>query len=649
MKRKSDSYESNSKNVKKTKSYWKIFDELIKNKEYNTYVSGTEIKNYLLNDNIVDYLKYTTYNQSSTNESTISTTSNKSTSTSTSSTTCNKITSSTNESNILFDYGIEFENVIINNLRERFQVTTINTDNKNGYTPENILKTKNAMIRGDPIIYQGVLIDYKYGIGGCPDLIVKGYILNQITNNYNIQKISIIEKPYIQKKYENYYYIIDIKWTTIPLCVSNNHIRNEGLFVAYKGQLAIYNYLIGLIQEYTPDTCYILGKGFKSDYHKSNNEHSSFTLLGIFDYSNHDESYIEKTYNAIKWIHELREGKYNNIKKEDLFRMKILINCKNSYSKSDDKMLLAKELGEITQIWNVSNNHKEIAHSKGLYSIFDENLTAKEMGISGQRGNLIDGILEINRTNKPYIIVNNVNTKDTIYNNDFKELINDKKCYFVDFETINFADQEDVLFMIGVGHINNEKWEFKQFIADDLSIESERKLFIDFLNYIEPDNYLYHWSNAEISIYNRVLARHIDYFLIVNPNFKRIMYQWIDLYNTFINYGIIINNSYNFKLKNIGNSLFNLGLINTKLDDNIVDGLDAMIKALKYYKDKENKEENKQGNKEENKQEEEEGDKEEKEEKDVMNMISKYNEIDCILLYEIRNFIINLNSIETCI
>ena len=41
-------------------------------------------------------------------------------------------------------------------------------------------------------------------------------------------------------------------------------------------------------------------------------------------------------------------------------------------------MLLAKELGEITQIWNVSNNHKEIAHSKGLYSIFDENLTEHE-------------------------------------------------------------------------------------------------------------------------------------------------------------------------------------------------------------------------------------------------------------------------------
>jgi surface protein len=59
-------------------------------------------------------------------------------------------------------------------------------------------------VNNDPIIYQGIFKNYEYGIGGSPDLIVKGYILNELTDSYIINGSKIGSHTYVN--------IENIKW-----------------------------------------------------------------------------------------------------------------------------------------------------------------------------------------------------------------------------------------------------------------------------------------------------------------------------------------------------------------------------------------------------------------------------------------------------
>ena len=148
------------KRVKRTKSMnsiWSEFDTLKSNNLYTSLVSGTEVKNYLLKDTIIDWLKYNKNNYKYKNML-------------------------VNEPYELYNEGNKFEEQIIYELSERYKITIINTEGRNGYSVENYNKTINAIKNNDPIIYQGIFKNYEYGIGGSPDLIVKGYILNELTD-----------------------------------------------------------------------------------------------------------------------------------------------------------------------------------------------------------------------------------------------------------------------------------------------------------------------------------------------------------------------------------------------------------------------------------------------------------------------------------
>ena len=607
------------KRVKSMKSIWCEFDTLKSNNLYTSLVSGTEVKNYLLKDTVNDWLKYNKNNYKYKNML-------------------------VNEPYELYNEGNKFEEKIIYELSEKYKITIINTEGRNGYSLENYNKTINAIKNNDPIIYQGIFKNYEYGIGGSPDLIVKGYILNELTDSYIINGSKIGLHTYVNIENLDKYFIIDIKWSDIPLCVNDNYIRNEGLYIAYKGQLAIYNYLLGQIQGFYPNKTYILGKAWHNDYLSGK---TPYDLLGIIDYETFDYTYILRTCDAIKWIQYLRNNDCSNWNINGELLKKVSINCKNTYDTPYTlvKSKLAKELGEITQIWNISCNHRDIAHRNNIYNINNPNLNSKLMNITGKRGKIIDGILDINRQNiNKYIIlsddslcdINNNESSDNVNNNRIEEIDNNETfirnykdyvcindAYFVDFETINFADQKDILFMIGVGHYTNNEWIFKQFICEELTNECENKILKDFMDYVDSSKYIFHWSNAEISIYNRVFSRHN------NDLNNYVSYMWIDLYKIFIDNGIIIKDAYNFKLKTIGKALFENNLITTKIDENIFNGFDAMMKSIKYYKVKSTYKDipNNSNNSLISQNEQ------------IINNISKYNQIDCKLLYDIKEFL----------
>ena len=648
-------FKSKKKNI--NVDIWHDFYNLQHNSKY---VSGTDIKNYILNDCILDY--YKERNNSSESSQ------------------IHSIPSSymyMSSTNILFNEGNKFEEQIVKELSKKFQVCTINKQGKNGYTMENLNATIKAMNDKIEIIHSGVLFSEQYGVGGIPDLIVRGDILNKITNNKIINKDEITYSPYISSINDNLskYYIIDIKWTTIPLCTTENLIRNSGLFGAYKGQLAIYTFLLGLFQGYFPTKAYILGKSWKSDHlspiyddiiinndntnNNTNNDiinnnnmninalslNNSFDLLGVIDYETFDYTYINKTIDGINWIHKIREeSKYwkftsninmnnssdisNSFNINELINLynqniNIFPNVKNSYDTPYSKIKndCAKKIGEITQLWNVTVNQRNLALSKGIYNIWDNRLSSNVLGISGKNAQVIDAIISINK------YTNNLKYK---YSSDlFKQLLNkpNHRYFFVDFEFANFADTKDILFMIGVGYINdNNDYIFEQFTCEELTLHEEYKIYKEFLFTINKnihnniDYTIIHWGNAEVDIINRLNKRHTNLYNDNNNNNELIInnkLNWLNMYQLFVDNSIVINGSYNFKLKTVANALYSHGLISDKLDENIHNGLDAMFLAINYYK----------GN---------------KENKGVIKDIMKYNEIDCKLMYDIYKFLLEI-------
>ena len=77
-----------------------------------------------------------------------------------------------------------------------------------------------------------------------------------------IQEEEKIKAPNLKENY--HYVVVDIKWSTLHFSAKNNTLLKKGRIPAYKGQLAIYNCILGKIQGYFPTKAYILGKGWRT-------------------------------------------------------------------------------------------------------------------------------------------------------------------------------------------------------------------------------------------------------------------------------------------------------------------------------------------------------------------------------------------------
>ena len=588
---------------------WDKFITISPPKTYKkTYVSGTDVKNYLLNDPLLDWFDLY-YDKTNLNLT---------------------------KPNLLFDKGNEFESEIFEKLKKKFVNKTImiNTQGKSGYTQHNYKKTINHMKKGTPFIFQGVLINDSNSTIGMADIICRSDYVNLITKHETISPEQMyIPGPKLAKISPKYHYvIIDIKWTTMSLCVGSSIIRNDGRFPAYKGQLAIYTCAIGAIQGYIPTQAYILAKSWIC--HKKDNitmGYDCFEKLGVIDYANSDNKYINQTVNAIKWVIKVRnEGLTWNIYKPHI--KELYPNCSNHYDApwTNIKQTIAKQIKDPTLIWNVSYKNRNMLLDKNIKSWTNIKCTAKNLSICGDStAHIIDSILNINRNKNKKILVQ----PKKIVNNLFNWKTKTKYDYYVDFETINknISDTElslencraisDMVFMIGVGYEIKTKWYFKTFVTKDLSIQEETRIFNDFFNFIlglrkksnmndQTKSRLFHWTQAETNNFKHVNLRNN---LIYNK-FTNVI-EWVDMYKIFVKEPIVIKGCFNFKLKSIGKALFNHKLIKTNWDESgPEDGFDAMMGAIDYYT---NINTNTQS----------------------MNTIIKYNEIDCKILWEIMDYI----------
>ena len=543
----------------------------------------------------------------------------------------------------LFSKGNEFENKIVNILKDKFPNDFIQI--ANSYEAKQISKYKDtisAMKKNIPIIYQGVLHNSINKTYGCPDLIVKIDFLKNIFTNV----------PQIDDENKYKYCIIDIKWSQIHFNSNMITIRNSLNVKPFKTQIILYNMALGEAfyhaefqeNKQYPTYCYVLGKGWLMERTLNkkkiiNISDDPFNRLGVIDIEDNDKDYLQVIEDALIWYRKLTaDGHKWSINPPSNNYLYPNMSNTLDYQYHKLKLDIAEKFHEITHIWKCGVSHRENAINNNINSWNDKNLTTEVLGITGDyTKKIVNKILEVNRNE----------CKDVIYPNKFKDNSanwkNTKVKLYIDFETINsifFEEKKeekkeekdkrvyservykDILFMIGLVVRNEKNIKMEKFILEDLTLEKRKDLVLNFIkkiNEIATENELkektvplFHYGSFEdYTFYKTCKQLNID--IKKESQYK---FKFVDLSNILRKETFSIKGALNYSLKTIikamnKNELTDLNYNREEKEDNlkIVSADDAMFYAWKYYtKDKEDY---------------------------IITAIDKYNTIDCLALDEI--------------
>jgi hypothetical protein len=589
---------------------------------WNEMVSATSIRNYMLNDPLIDWLKeYRIHDL----DDIPSNTSNS-----------RAIIKSNPDpfTKCIMDAGNEFEEELIKILNKDHKIVKVG-DYILSRSPEKFQETIELMKKGEYIIHQAVLHNYEDKTFGMPDLLVRSDYINKLMGYQVISDIeSKLGSPTLNVPW--HYKVIDIKHSTIPLKADGIHILNSESIPAYKGQLYIYTKDLNKVQGIKLNKAYIWGKKYNWES-KGIIINKFLNKLGVIDYDSIDCEYVNQTKNGIEWIKTMKNEGSNWSLLPLPCRKELFPNMKNEkdgeYRKLKNK--LNDEIKEITSIFYCGIKNREKAHLQQIYKWTDPKCNSKVLGFNekGKISNIVDCILDINRQKediiRPLLIKydrQNWKTK----NQDCIE-------FYLDFETLNSNfgsiikegiisyDNNQYIFMIGVGYENNGNWIYKTFIMKEKQELCELNMVNEFLKYIsiilkdfnKNKAIFYHWSHAETTAYTNFKKRHLD------NNFYDKNFTFYDLYKLFYNEPIVVKGALNFSLKSIAKALYNYNMIKSSWDSSspCSNGLSAMILANEIYEKVSKKTIDNITD------------------DPVMKEIVKYNEIDCKVMWEIHNLI----------
>ncbi|AYV83533.1 MAG: hypothetical protein Hyperionvirus8_17 [Hyperionvirus sp.] len=600
--------------VSKDGGLWEVLNSI----GVGTFVSATGIRNYMMNDPLLDWLdRYYVDLGFGDGVGSVEVKRERGVT--------NK--KEREKLNILFENGNIFEKAVLSELQEKYKGEMVVVGkNWKDVNRESFNKTVEYMRSGVPIIAQAVLFNDSNNSGGMADLLVRSDYLNKIFGR------EIIDATDHERQV--HYRVIDIKWSQLHLCANGKLIRNSDKISAYKGQLAIYNCALGNAQNYFPPSAYILGHGWKYEKHGDKfNGHSCFDLLGEIAFDGFDREVIARTAEAIKWIRDMREngGKWKLVPPsvEQLYP-----NMSNSNDTPWGKVkeAIARAIQELTLLWMVGPKNRARGHKNGIFSWSQKECNAKSLGIEGKKiAPVLNKIIQINQSE------NKLLEPDVILNNDFDWQNAKELNFYVDFETVNGCflkkptnvhnnhSESNIIFLIGMGFMDeNSEWKFKNFRMRSLSLECEAEIIDAWMAAIDSEieslelrekrrgrARIFHWGNAEFVSINLANRRNNNKWSEwMNP--EKVM--WIDFCKIFQNEPIVVKGVFRFKLKDIAKSMYKLKMIQSTWDETsgISDGFVAMVNAIEYYSSND---------------------------RSIMTRIESYNETDCKVICEIVNFL----------
>ena len=235
---------------------------------------------------------------------------------------------------------------------------------------------------------------------------------------------------------------------------------------------------------------------------------SCFHKRGVIDYSHTDQEYIQKTADAIEWIHEVRENcREWDLSETPLPHPNLYPNMCNRYDYPYHKIKkqFAHDINDITMIWKCGPIQRKCAIDNKVYSWTDKRCTAQTLGITSEfTGNIVSRILEVNQnpdiTVLPKYIKNNEGDWKFEHALEFFVDFEMTCSVFSDFDTLPYSYSESIIFMIGIGYIDpiTEEWSFKNFTVDRLIASEEHRVCSEFIEHIMGVMDCYDVGNAPV-------------------------------------------------------------------------------------------------------------------------------------------------------
>lgn len=523
--------------------------------------------------------------------------------------------------------GQEFEQAIARYLGRLAPMITIAERPQDVRDPAAAAQTLEALSNGQAIVHQAVLRDEASETYGAADLIVRSDTFAELFPDHLSPGEASLPGPRLSDEW--HYVVVDIKFTTLDLLVSGL-VRSTGGARAYKAQLYVYNRALGNLQGYTPPRAFLLGRGFEQRVKKvTQRSANAMERLAPVEMT---EDIATELATACQWFRRLRKEGAGWSPLPEPTVPELWPNAgEDSYPWAEATKRISTELNELTQLWYVGPDRRDQAQSQGVTSWKDPKATSVLLGVTGtSTGPTLQAIIDMNREDAgPPIIPASVHSAE----DEWRPVPGVE--FFVDFEYVNNVDDDfseipdqngqNLIFMIGCGHMEDAKWVFRCFTVDQLTEQCEAQIIDEWLAHMtsihqalggdEPR--LIHWSQAEPvnyeESYDSACKRH--------PEKRWPSLNWFDLLVRVVRKEpVVVRGSLNFGLKSFARALHSQGLIETSWGESKVDGLGAMTGA--WWCHKEARESDRRLI-----------------DTTLMQEIARYNEVDCKVMMEIMNLL----------
>jgi predicted RecB family nuclease len=230
--------------------------------------------------------------------------------------------------------------------------------------------------------------------------------------------------------------------------------------------------------------------------------------------------------------------------------------CHKNTGWDEEKERHAREIGELTLLWNVGLSHRKHAHQiHRVFSFYDPRCSAEVMNIAPRLRNTIDKIIEINRQDRDWIWIHDLSL--------------DRSACFLDVETL--PSRSHLIYFIGL--FIRDTHEYVYWMCENPTPHDERTILDRFHEFVVSRSLgtIYYWY-AEKRFFRNKLP-------------EEVMRSWVDLYEVFWKTPIVIKDCFHYKLKHIARVLHQKGKIETNLrDDDCGDGLESIRIAEEYYR-----------------------------------------------------------------
>jgi putative phage-type endonuclease len=476
----------------------------------------------------------------------------------------------------------KFKCDINQNIKNAFECAELSGKDMN----KRFLDTCSAIKSGKQVIIGATIFSDTYKIYGVPDLLVRTDCLENIKCAFNNNYWPIQTKKRKRSHPSENKYCVFILQNKKLVRLTNGELSSR--FKYEKTICYLYSKILGDVQNCENTGGFILGTNIFS---KHNALHYAISKVS-FD---HNVRFLGR--NAIRWIRQLRNhGAHWTVNPPSVPELYPNMNVNMTVFKEK----VGRNIGEITQLWMCGVKNRQHAHANGIYNWREQKCKAIDLNVRGKSQAAINAIIKIN-LNPPNLnlLITPPQIKSNVIN--WKNITGKKEMY-VDFETISGMFGKERIFMIGA-YFNNS---YEMMVVDSLTDAEEKRIIVKFSK-MSLGCLVYHWGHIENSLFKKKCNEHNISCDI----------QWMDILKLFREEPIAVHGSLNYGLKSIARAFYNNKFIDYVWEDSpIANGTCAMTLADKIYKEIELSKKNVKSH-------------------ISMEIIKKYNMMDCRVLFEI--------------